>query len=85
MLGLIAIATGLLLGIGMRFACAGGAVLTVLMWSASLPPKNDLFMDDHIIYALVLITLAVLGAGNTLGLGRWWSQTSLVRRLPWLT
>jgi len=85
MLGLIAIATGLLLGIGMRLACAGGAVLTVLMWSASLPPKNDLFMDDHIIYALVLITLAVLGAGNTLGLGRWWSQTSLVRRLPWLT
>ncbi len=85
MLGLVCIAAGLLLGIGMRLACAGGAVLTILMWSASLPPQNDLFMDDHIIYALVLITLAVVGAGNTLGLGRWWSQTALVRKLPWLT
>lgn len=85
MLGLVCIATGLLLGVGMRLACAGGAVLTVLMWSASLPPTNDVFMDEHIIYALVLLTLAVLGAGNTLGLGHWWTRTPLVRRFRWLT
>ncbi|GAC1632784.1 MAG: hypothetical protein NVS4B9_25150 [Ktedonobacteraceae bacterium] len=39
-------------------------------------------MDNRIIYALVLPDLAVVGAGNTLGLGRWWTQTSLVRRFP---
>jgi thiosulfate dehydrogenase (quinone) large subunit len=55
------------------------------MWSASLPPQDDIFMDNHIIYALVLIGLVLIGAGNTFGLGRWWTQTSLVRRFPWLT
>jgi thiosulfate dehydrogenase [quinone] large subunit len=84
MLGLLGIAVGLLLGIGMRIVCAGGAVLVVLMWSASLPPTNDVFMDDHLIYALVLITLAVLSAGDTLGLGRQWKKTALVRRFGWL-
>jgi len=33
----------------------------------------------------VLLGLALVGAGNTLGLGRWWTQTTLVRRFPWLT
>lgn len=84
MVGLIAIAVMLLLGIGMRFACAAGALMVLLMWSASLPPEDDVFMDNHIIYALLLIGLALVGAGRTLGIGRWWTQTTLVRRLPWL-
>ena len=85
MLGLIAIAVMLVLGIGMRFACAAGALMVILMWSAVLPPEDDVFLDDHIIYALLLIGLALVGAGNTLGLGRWWTKTSLVQRFPWLT
>ena len=85
MVGLLGIAAALLLGIGVRIAAAAGAVLVVLMWSASLPPQDDVFMDNHIIYALVLVGLALVGAGNTLGLGRWWTQTTLVRRFPWLT
>lgn len=84
MVGLIVIAAGLLLGIFMRFACAAGAVMVLLMWSASLPPQDDLFMDNHIIYALLLIALALVGAGNTLGIGRWWAQTNLVQRFAWL-
>lgn len=84
MVGLLAIGAALLLGIGMRLACAAGAVMLTLMWTASLPPENNPFMDDHIIYALVLVGLALVGAGNTLGLGRWWSQTSLVQRYGWL-
>jgi thiosulfate dehydrogenase [quinone] large subunit len=84
MVGLLAIGAALLLGIGMRLACAAGAVMVTLMWTASLPPENNLFMDDHIVYALVLVGLALVGAGNTLGLGRWWSQTSLVQRYGWL-
>ncbi len=85
MLGLLCIGVALLLGIGMRIAAISGAVLLVLMWTASLPPDNNPFMDDHIIYAIVLLGLAVVGAGNTLGLGRKWTNTSLVRRHPWLT
>jgi thiosulfate dehydrogenase [quinone] large subunit len=41
-------------------------------------------MDDHLIYAGTLIGLALIGAGNTLGLGAWWSGTALVRKAPWL-
>jgi thiosulfate dehydrogenase (quinone) large subunit len=41
-------------------------------------------MDDHLIQAGVVIGLALIGAGTTLGLGGWWARTSLVRRLPWL-
>ena len=85
MIGLLGIAAALLLGIGVRIAAVAGAVMVVLMWSASLPPQDDVFMDNHIIYALVLLGLALVGAGNTLGLGRWWTQTTLVRRFPWLT
>ncbi len=85
MIGLLGIAGALLLGIGVRIAAVSGAVMAILMWSASLPPQDDVFMDNHIIYALVLLGLALVGAGNTLGFGRWWTQGSLVRRFPWLT
>ncbi|MDO8209973.1 DoxX family membrane protein [Conexibacter sp. CPCC 206217] len=84
MAGLAAIGVALLSGIAMRFAAAAGALMMVLMWSASLPPENHVFMDDHIIYAIVLIGLALVRAGDTLGLGRIWSETALVKRLPWL-
>lgn len=85
MLGLLLIGVALLAGIGMRIAAVSGAVLLVLMWTAVLPPANNPFMDDHIIYALVLLGLATVHAGNTLGLGRMWTNTTLVRRHPWLT
>jgi thiosulfate dehydrogenase [quinone] large subunit len=85
MLGLLCIALALLSGVGMRVAAISGSVLLVLMWSASFPPQNNLFLDDHIIDALVLLGLAVVGAGSTLGFGRRWANTNLVRRHPWLT
>jgi thiosulfate dehydrogenase [quinone] large subunit len=84
MVGLLAIGAALMLGISMRLACAGGALMVMLMWTASLPPANNLFMDDHVIYALVLVGLALVGAGNTLGLGRWWARSNLVKRYAWL-
>jgi thiosulfate dehydrogenase (quinone) large subunit len=84
MAGLFGVGVALLLGIAMRPACIAGATMLMLMWSASLPPENNLFMDDHIIYALVLIGLAAVGAGRTLGLGKRWTQTAAVRRYSWL-
>ena len=58
----------------MRIAAASGALLLVLMWTAVLPPENNPFMDDHLIYAILLVGLALAKAGDTLGLGRWWSR-----------
>jgi thiosulfate dehydrogenase [quinone] large subunit len=84
MAGLLGIGAALLLGIAMRPACIAGVTMLVLMWSASLPPANNVFMDDHIIYALVLIGLSAVGAGKTLGLGERWARTELVQRYSWL-
>jgi len=80
MLGLLGLGVALILGIGMRIASVGGALLMLLMWSSRLPPTTNPFLDQHIIYVLVLIGLAALKAGDTLGLGKWWSK--LVNNSP---
>ena len=82
MTGLLAIGTALVLGIGMRIAAATGALLLVFMWMASLPLDTNPFMDDHLVYAVILIGLAAVHAGDTLGFGRAWARTGLVRRFP---
>lgn len=84
MAGLLGIGVALLLGIGMRIAAATGALLYVLMWTAVLPPENNPFMDDHLINAALLVALALVAAGDTLGLGRAWARLPLVQRFPWL-
>jgi thiosulfate dehydrogenase [quinone] large subunit len=84
MLGLLGIGTALILGVTMRIAAGAGALLVMLMWSVTLPPANNVFMDEHIIYALTLVLLAAAGAGRVFGLGRWWEKLSIVQRLPWL-
>lgn len=82
MIGLAGIGVALLLGIGIRIAAVSGAILLAMMWTAVLPPENNVFMDDHLVYAVVLIGLALAGAGDTLGFGRAWGNTKLVRTYP---
>jgi thiosulfate dehydrogenase [quinone] large subunit len=84
MIGLAGIGAALILGVTMRIAVAAGAIMLVMMWSVVLPPANNVFMDDHLIYALVLVALALVGAGRTLGLGTWWESLPLVKRNAWL-
>jgi thiosulfate dehydrogenase [quinone] large subunit len=78
MLGMLGIGVALILGIGMRIAAVSGAAMLILMWSAVLPPANNPFMDDHIVYALMLGLLALIGAGRTFGLGRAWEKIPFV-------
>ncbi|MQM26172.1 DoxX family membrane protein [Glycomyces albidus] len=84
MAGLLGIGLALILGIGMRIAAAAGALLLVLMWTAALWPENNPFMDDHLIYAGLLIGLAMTRAEDTLGLGKTWGDLPIVKRNPWL-
>ena len=85
MLGLLAIGTAMILGIGMRIAGVSGALLYVLMWTVVLPPENNPIIDEHILGALTVAALALLGAGRYYGFGTWWRQTALVKKAPWLT
>ena len=84
MLGLAGIGIALLAGIAMRITAGAGALMLVLMWSVVLPPENNPFMDDHIVYALVLILLAAMGAGRFVGLGGIWERLAIVKRFPFL-
>ena len=84
MLGLLGIGAALILGVTMRLAAGAGVLMLVMMWTAVLPPENNLFMDDHLVYALVLVLLALLHAGRPMGLGTWWEQQPIVRRFGWL-
>jgi thiosulfate dehydrogenase [quinone] large subunit len=82
MLGLLAIGVALTLGAGVRLAAAAGAVMYVLMWTVVLPPENNPVIDDHLLGAVTLVALALLNAGNTWGLGNWWSRTAAAERYP---
>ena len=84
MLGLLGIGLALVLGIGMRIAVVSGVAMLVMMWSAVLPPANNLFMDDHIVYALTLVLLALIGAGKTFGFGKQWERIPFVQEHGWL-
>jgi thiosulfate dehydrogenase [quinone] large subunit len=74
MTGLLGLGLTLLLGIGLKVAGVAGPLLMLLLWVSQLPPAANPFMDNHIIYALVLALFPLLEAGHTLGLGRWWAE-----------
>ncbi|MEV4295205.1 hypothetical protein [Microbispora rosea] len=82
MTGLAGVGTALILGIGLRIAAAAGGLLLLMMWAAELPLTTNPFIDEHIVYAIVLAGLALTGAGTPLGLGTQWAATPLVRRFP---
>ena len=82
MLGLLLVGVALLSGVATRIAGYAGAVMMLLLWLSGLPPQNNPFLDEHIVYVIVLIGLAKVGAGQRLGLGKWWSRR--VKRYPFL-
>jgi thiosulfate dehydrogenase [quinone] large subunit len=80
MLGLLGIGLGLMLGVASRLTAIAGGTLLILMWSAVLPPANNIFLDDHVVYALVLAILALSHAGATFGFASTWERFDMVRR-----
>lgn len=82
--GMCALGISLILGIGLRLAAIGGSILMLSMWMSMLPLSNNPFMDQHVIYALVLVALALTRAGDTWGLGKPWAATRLVTAVPLL-
>lgn len=74
MMGLLLLGLSLILGIGVRVAGFAGAVLVLLMWSANLPPANNPLIDEHVVYAVLLVGLALVRAGQWYGLGSRFSK-----------
>jgi thiosulfate dehydrogenase [quinone] large subunit len=95
MLGLLGIGLTLLSGIALRITAVCGTIMLALMWAAEWPPAQHLsdgspsmstnpVVDYHVVYAVLLIVLAAVGAGNTWGLGRIWASLPPVRKHAWL-
>ncbi|GAA3631992.1 hypothetical protein [Microlunatus ginsengisoli] len=84
MLGLLAIGTALVLGIGLRIAAVAGAIMYVMMWSVALLPTTNPIIDDHILGAITLVVLAATSAGLTWGLSKQWRSVSFVANNHWL-
>jgi thiosulfate dehydrogenase (quinone) large subunit len=95
MVGLLGIGIALILGIGLRAAAVSGTVMMLLMWAAEWPlakttsagepsMSTNPIVDYHVVYALVLVALALTYAGHTLGLGKLWAGLPFVQRHRWL-
>lgn len=82
MLALLLGGIALILGIGIKLATAGSAVLLLLMWLATFPPERHPFFSEHIIYILGLGVVWLSNEGQRIGLGSWWRTLPLVRRYP---
>lgn len=84
MLGLLGVGLAFLLGIGTRVAAVSCTLMMAFMWLVTLLPAANPVTDAHWMIAIASIVVAATGAGDTLGLGRWWKGLALVRRFPWL-
>lgn len=95
MLGLAGIGLALLFGIGLRIAAVAGTVMMLLMWAAEWPldrftdageptMSTNPVLDYHVLYALVMVWLAISAAGVTWGFGKQWARLGIVERNPWL-
>ena len=81
MLGLLFVGVSLTLGIFVKLGSLTGAVMLFLMYTAiGIPPENNPFIDDHLVYILVMIGLMISNSGDYLGFGKAWSRTNLVQK-----
>ncbi len=84
MIGLLLIGLSLLSGIGIKIAGYAGTLMLLLMWLVLIPPEHNPFLDEHLIYAFIMIGLTFMKCGQWFGLGKWWSSTSLVKKYKFL-
>lgn len=89
MLAMLAIGVAVMLGIGLRVSAVVGTVVMLAMYLAEWPfganaGSTNPLVDYHIIYALALIVVAVLAAGDTWGFGRPWRALAVVQHNRWL-
>jgi len=82
MLGLLCLGLALVFGVAMRLSAWGGSTMMALMYLALLWPANNPVIDEHVIYALALLSLHSVDAGKTWGIGEWWEKLDLVRKYP---
>jgi thiosulfate dehydrogenase [quinone] large subunit len=81
MLGLLFIGATLTLGIMVRLGSIAGVLMMIMMYLAvGIQPANHPFIDEHFIYALVLLLLMFGNSGKYFGFGNKWYNSGLVQK-----
>lgn len=84
MLGLLGIGVALILGVAVRVAAASGIAMMLLMWLAVMPLDNNPVVDDHVVYAAILVVVALALPQQKLSLQSWWRSLPVVEKNAWL-
>jgi thiosulfate dehydrogenase [quinone] large subunit len=89
MLAMLGVGLAVVLGIGLRVSAVVGSGVMLLMYLAEWPfaanaASTNPLVDYHVVYALALVAIAFLSAGDTFGLGRAWRRLPIVRSQRWL-
>ncbi|MBS1907441.1 MAG: hypothetical protein JST33_12930 [Actinobacteria bacterium] len=82
MLGMGGVGIALLLGIATRLATVGGVTLMLLLGLATWQSENNPIVNEHLIYALVLVALAIQPETRRWSLDPIWRRLPLVHRAP---
>ena len=80
--GQILIGFSLILGVFTRFGLLMGAIQMFLFYIVQLWPPFNPFMDELIVYILLMALLGALGAGRILGLDALIEKWQPVKRVP---
>lgn len=83
MLGLLGVGVAFILGIAMRLAALSGATMLILMYLSAFPPANNPIIDDHIIYAVLMLFLGN-GEPSKNSISKWWNKTLFAQTFPFL-
>ena len=68
-----------------RLAAFGGiAWLAIFYLATAIWPENNPFVDEHVVYAVVLVGLILANAGRYWGLGKIWQRVGFVKDRRWL-
>ena len=85
--GALLIGISLIAGALVHWSAAWGIIMMLFYWASALhgglaqgfPNEFGWFLDQHMVYALILVTLMVTGAGRIWGLDGW-----IARQIPLL-
>ena len=84
--GQLLLGVSLILGIFVRLSSFLGAALMLLYYFPALnfpyPNAHSFLVDEHIIYSLILVYFAVVGAGRYWGLDNWCSRLPICAHFP---
>jgi thiosulfate dehydrogenase [quinone] large subunit len=58
--------------------------VVIFYLATAIWPENNPFVDEHVVYAMVLVGLILANAGRYWGLGKIWQRVGFVQDRRWL-